>query len=250
MTELAHSKLGASSAKRWMNCPGSVALSEGIPPTSSAYADEGTIAHTHAATVLETGVYPDELEPEMRAAIHTYVAAVNSGFHDGCKLLVETRVDLSELHPGLFGTADAIVYNPSLKLLRVIDLKYGKGVPVEVMEEGEGNVQLLYYALGAMLHESIRGLPIENVEITIVQPRCPHPDGVVRSFVFPATDLTSFVQRVSFSVTRVNKENAEIKGGSWCHFCPASKICPQYQKPSRRRPPQADPKTEFDAIAA
>lgn len=42
----AHSNLGASSAKRWMNCPGSNALIEHAPPEqSSKYAAEGTAAH-------------------------------------------------------------------------------------------------------------------------------------------------------------------------------------------------------------
>ena len=42
----AHSNLGASSAKRWMNCPGSNALIEHAPPEQpSKYAAEGTAAH-------------------------------------------------------------------------------------------------------------------------------------------------------------------------------------------------------------
>ena len=45
----AHSKIGASSKDRWSQCPGSVRLSEGIPSISSAYAEEGTLAHSLAA---------------------------------------------------------------------------------------------------------------------------------------------------------------------------------------------------------
>jgi hypothetical protein len=41
-----HSKFAASSAKRWLNCPGSVRLSEKAPPQfESIYAKEGTDAH-------------------------------------------------------------------------------------------------------------------------------------------------------------------------------------------------------------
>ena len=41
-----HARLSASSAFRWINCPGSVALSDQCPtPASSSYADEGTLAH-------------------------------------------------------------------------------------------------------------------------------------------------------------------------------------------------------------
>ena len=41
----AHSRFGASSAHRWMACPGTIRMCEGIPERSSAYADEGTQAH-------------------------------------------------------------------------------------------------------------------------------------------------------------------------------------------------------------
>lgn len=47
-----HAKLSASSASRWMACPGSVKLSQGAPSGSSEYAAEGTYAHHIAAECL------------------------------------------------------------------------------------------------------------------------------------------------------------------------------------------------------
>ena len=52
MAPNAHSRLGASKAARWMACPGSVAACEGLPDSSSAYADEGTAAHQHVEDAL------------------------------------------------------------------------------------------------------------------------------------------------------------------------------------------------------
>jgi hypothetical protein len=210
-----------------MNCPGSVKLSENIPNVSSAFAEEGTRAHEIAANMLLGMPIPEDTDPEMRAALHVYESAVMAGYHEGCTLAVEVRFDLSEVYPGLFGTADAVVYHPGQKLLRVVDLKYGAGIAVEVMEEGEANVQLQYYALGALLSKDIRGKAVDNVELVIVQPRCPHPDGVVRSFIFPALDLTSFAIDVSKAAMRTEDENAELIPGDWCRFCPASGICPK-----------------------
>ena len=40
-----HARLGASNAERWMKCPGSVRLNEGLPRKTSAYAAEGIAAH-------------------------------------------------------------------------------------------------------------------------------------------------------------------------------------------------------------
>ena len=51
----AHASLGASSASRWMACPGSVRLSEGMPNISSDYAREGTAAHELAEMCLRQG---------------------------------------------------------------------------------------------------------------------------------------------------------------------------------------------------
>ena len=41
----AHSPLGPSSADRWINCPGSVKATAGLPDTTSMFAAEGTFAH-------------------------------------------------------------------------------------------------------------------------------------------------------------------------------------------------------------
>ena len=48
-----HARCSASAAYRWINCPGSVALSDQCPdPGSSSYADEGTVAHSLAELKL------------------------------------------------------------------------------------------------------------------------------------------------------------------------------------------------------
>ena len=48
-----HARCSASAAHRWINCPGSIALSDQCPdPGSSSYADEGTIAHSLAELKL------------------------------------------------------------------------------------------------------------------------------------------------------------------------------------------------------
>ena len=48
-----HAKLGPSSASRWLNCPGSVALCATVPEEpSSEYADEGTFAHDIAERAI------------------------------------------------------------------------------------------------------------------------------------------------------------------------------------------------------
>ena len=41
-----HAKFGASSAYRWLGCPGSYKMSENLPSHTSSYAEEGNLAHS------------------------------------------------------------------------------------------------------------------------------------------------------------------------------------------------------------
>lgn len=148
------------------------------------------------------------------------------------ELLVEQRFHLHELHSDLFGTSDAIVWQPGIERLSVIDLKYGAGVPVEV----EDNPQLQYYALGALLANK-QWKPRE-VEVVIVQPRCPHPDGPVRAQVLQVVDLLDFAADLVEAVKRTEEATASrmmqpmweaeyLTLGDHCRFCPAAAICPK-----------------------
>lgn len=128
----AHSKIGASSMHRWAECPGSVRLSDGIPNHSSKYAEEGHDAHDLAAYRLVEGVYdrhPLASNEEMLSHVEVYVEYVEKIKIEAkdCTFLVEHKFDLSELHAGLFGTADAVIYDKARKILHVIDLKYEIG---------------------------------------------------------------------------------------------------------------------------
>ena len=97
-------------------------------------------------------------------------------------LQVEKRVKVSE---SVHGTADAVVWDSHTATLEVIDLKYGQGVAVEVMD----NLQLRIYALAALL---TLNYPAENVKVTIVQPRYNHAEGPIRSIKFWSIDLLDF----------------------------------------------------------
>lgn len=65
-----HARLSASSAFRWINCPGSVALSDQCPaPGSSSDADKGTLAHSLGELKLRqiTGeLTPKQFEARMK----------------------------------------------------------------------------------------------------------------------------------------------------------------------------------------
>lgn len=241
----AHSIIGASSSKRWMACPGSVALSAGIPNRSSEYALEGTAAHQLAESCLadehdaayligsdihvqkDGGEWKIPVTKEMAEAVQVYLDFVRKD--EPFDTLIEHRFHLKELDEGLFGTADCVQWFPETSTLRVADYKHGQGVAVEAKENPQG----LYYALGALL--TLR-FPARFVEIAIVQPRCAHPDGPIRIWTVGVDVLMDFQHDLLRAVKRVKtaEYSQETMGPEWvdtflasgdhCKFCPAAGV--------------------------
>lgn len=244
VAEKNHATLGASSASRWMNCPGSVRLSAGIPNTSSEFAQEGTAAHALAELSLRNSCDPDvyvgttlegvEVSEDMADFVRIFVEycrrqvldaqpfAASSPTADGY-YWIERKFNLAQLNPptSMFGTADFVIYDERTRTLEVVDLKYGAGVVVEV----KGNPQLRYYALGAAL--SLQGLPIEQVKITIVQPRVTHPDGIIRSEVLDYLEIVGFAGDLLDAARRTQTPDAPLKAGDHCRWCLARGVCPE-----------------------
>lgn len=231
----AHSSIGASSMHRWSNCPGSVRQSRGIASKSSVYAEEGSDAHAYAAMCLtrkSRATKPEDVgqtftfdgrtfavDEEMVDAVQVYVDTINSLRTDGDTMLVEHKFDLSVVHPGCFGTADCVIWQPATETLIVNDLKYGAGIPVSVVD----NPQLQYYGLGALIQS---GFPAKRVRLQIIQPRCDHPDGPVRSWDIDAIDLMDFRFDLIEYAKATEAEDAPLNPGEWCRFCPGAALCP------------------------
>jgi len=215
----AHSKLGASSYYRWKACPGSVAASVGIPNESSVYAAEGTLAHDIASRLLLAQPIKDDVDEEMMDAIQIYLDHIQSlRAQKPTFESVEQKLNLSKYHPELFGTADYVCYFAPTKTLHVVDYKHGRGIPVDVV----GSHQLMYYGLGA-LH--MNAFPIDKVVLTIVQPRCYHPQGSVRSWETDGVEMIDFAAQLIDDAIATEKQNAELVAGDHCRFCPAQPTC-------------------------
>ena len=228
-----HSALGASSAFRWLACPGSVRMSDGVADSGeqSPYAAEGTKAHEYAESVVTGGDPIKDIPEEMSEYVQIYTKLVQE-FQKICDWHeVEHQFDLGPLNPPVdaYGTADFVGYTSKDHALIVADLKYGTGVVVEV----EGNSQLMYYALGALLSfqqvQLDAGDPpvrIDKVRLVIVQPRAYHPDGHVREAVINIEDLMEFSITLIDAMHETQKPDAELIAGKHCRWCRAAAICP------------------------
>lgn len=241
--ERAHAKLSASSAKRWMACAGSVAAEAEVEShevsDDNPASREGTAAHELAEWCLKN-VQPPEAYPfkaikvsghtieigdEMREGVRTYLTTVFSALGDTARrlLFIEQRVSLDALNPPspMYGTADAIIYDPDTRHVHVVDLKYGQGVYVDVTD----NEQLLYYALGAKFAMEAKGRDVITATCTIVQPRN-HKGDPVRSVEVSADDLEVFASRVLTAARATQEPNAPRVAGSHCRWCKAKASCP------------------------
>lgn len=136
------------------------------------------------------------------------------GGHPAVEL--EQRVDYSEYVPGGFGTADVAVLSEGV--LHVIDLKYGKGVPVSA----EGNPQLRLYALGAALKYQMI-YEFGEVRMTIVQPRL----GSSSTDSMPYGELLRWAEEVVAPRARLADagEGEYSPGESQCRWCRAKAAC-------------------------
>lgn len=163
----AHSKFGASKAKRWMGCPGSMVLEVGAPDFSSKYADEGTLAHQVSENILRGG--PEvACDLEMEEHVETYVANVRQYANDAT-LLVEQRLNYAGFigvpEDAAWGTSDAVIIKGSE--IQVHDLKYGQGEIVSPVR----NPQMMLYALGALTAFDGLAGDFDHVRMVIHQPR-------------------------------------------------------------------------------
>jgi len=201
--EVPHSPLGASSSKRWLNCPGSIQLAQKMGPEdqrkSGWSADEGTAAHELAATCILHDQEPWEyagteilvgsssftVNEDMVAAVQEYVEFVRSLYEEhrekGALIRVERRL-ASELHKDAYGTADVTIEVPEERLI-VTDYKHGIGIPVEAYDE-----QTCIYGYLAYENREVTKT-VDHVDLYIVQPRAFHSQGSIRHYATTATAL-------------------------------------------------------------
>ena len=225
-----HALLSASASHRWLNCPPSVRLSEGIPDRGSEYAQEGTDAHSLCEYKLKKLLGMDAVDPtehldwyngEMEDCAENYASYVLELLEkakETCAdpvVLVEQRVDFSRFVEIGFGTADCIIISDGA--MNIVDYKHGKGVDVSA----EGNPQMMLYALGAL--EIFDGIyDIDEVQMTIFQPR-------IGNISVSGMSKDAMLEWANGELTEkaalAYEGGGEFACGDWCRFCKAKAVC-------------------------
>lgn len=247
--EKLHAKYSASGSHIWMNCHGSIALTEticdemGITPPQSEYSIEGTTAHScleflmknrkkiGSAKTMAVKKYGQEMVDHALSLVNW--VEMNSG---DAEILSEIKVDASPFTcDGQFGTLDIAIVDEFARLT-IIDYKYGAGILVDPKE----NSQLIYYALGLSYQYDHN---FTEVELIVYQPRAWSEDGKIhKSHVMPMSELLEWVPKFKTAVEicedAYNAEPSEnyLKSDpEWCRFCPAALICPEIKDAAMKR---------------
>ena len=130
-------------------------------------------------------------------------------------ILVEHRLDYSEIVPDGFGTGDLLIVGDGV--LEIIDFKGGRGVRVEA----DRNPQLMLYALAGLL-EFDPLYDIRTIRMSIVQPRLNNTS----SYEIIPDDLLSWAQNdVAPAAMLAMEGKGEFKAGEHCRFCKARHTC-------------------------
>ena len=225
-----HAFLSASASHRWINCPPSAKLCEGMPDEPSTYAQEGTDCHELCAYLVEKALGRDVQDPtghlsyyseEMQSCAEEYCSFVMEQYakaKEYCKdpaIFIEQKLDFSRWVEDGFGTGDCVIIAD--EVLHIIDYKHGLGVLVE----SEGNTQMMCYALGAL--DAFDDLyDIERIEMTIFQPR---RDNISTSSM-SRKDLLDWAEMVLAPTAALAYEGkGEFKAGDHCQFCKAKAVC-------------------------
>lgn len=232
-----HALLSASGSHRWLNCTPSAKLEEGFADTTSEAAKEGTLAHELAELKLIKYFKADTVpkrqitskinalkkselyQPEMDG--HTdkyvdYIKSVSLKYDNSPTVIIEARLDLTNYIKDGFGTADCILIGGGT--LQVVDLKYGKGVPVSA----ERNPQLMIYALGALERYSLI-YDIQHIVLSIVQPRLSE---TASEYELSAEELRAFGEYVRERASLAYEGKGEFNPDEHtCRFCKAKAVC-------------------------
>ena len=221
-----HALLGASSSARWLVCTPSARLEAMFPDEQSPYAAEGTIAHDLAESILrhklEGKKAPklDDYSTEMIEAVNRYVDICEEKVNESrarssdAEAMIEARLDFSRWVPDGFGTGDMVIVADGI--LEVIDLKYGKGVPVSAIE----NTQMRLYALGAYdINEFL--YDIKSVRMTIVQPRLDS----ISTDEMALEELLDWGEEIKPIAQRAFNGEGDCTPCDYCNFCKARHTC-------------------------
>lgn len=247
------SPLLASSADTWVNCTGSVKLSQQFPAieTGEGVSEarlEGRAFHEVAQRILESFKTPGAalvssgnivgtlskdnivITDEIYDAALEYVndvlkvANINGTMRD---IHIEEYIDLSCVYVGMYGYIDCWLLDAKANTLYVWDAKFGhRGV------DAFENWQLITYVAGLLEQLNINGFVDQNLNVSlrVSQPRSFRSGGTTQVWDCKASDLRGYINTVKSAAVDSYGDAAVCKVGRQCDYCPARYACTALQQ--------------------
>lgn len=235
--------LRASASSRWIACPASARLSEGVPFEPSGEAAQiGTAIHALAEKCFGTGEKADAylgakvegitMTQENIEFAQAHIDHITNLKSELGAVKVEqyvTVIDDADIKLG--GTADVIGFGNGI--LEIADLKTGR-----VYVDADSS-QMKIYALGTLA--KIKSKPVETIRLSIIQPH----SGDTRTHTMTVDELIQWRNETLLpAIMEASNKDAQPKPSSnACRYCPAKVICPAQTKALELIPVKLDVKT-------
>ncbi|HZX69783.1 MAG TPA: DUF2800 domain-containing protein [Rhodanobacter sp.] len=225
-----HSPLGMSGAERFMACPGSVGLSEGLhdDDDDGEFAKPGTAAHELLDLAFQEQKDAWEyiggaIEKPMADAVQVCLSAVRKAHPDRNQgnFWTEEKYYCPTIHALFYGTADIVYLDELGRVLHIWDYKHGAGIYVEVKH----NPQTMGYACGALEQLKLWD-QVDMVVLHIVQPRC--FGEAHRMWSISTENLEQWLLGQLIPAMDRALVSRDTASGEHCRFCPVRfRACPQ-----------------------
>lgn len=269
-----HARLSPSN-KRWPHCPGSVREEAKYPDTPGRSAIDGTGTHLLLEKCLDDNASPYDFEQQVIGPGHEDMPLGWIVERDRCDR-VQMALDYidrrrweldaeypdcvievwseSTSYPGArfsppredwWGTCDITITvtrgDGYLAYLEVADYKDGRGwVPAE------DNTQLQSYAAGKLPVGAIAMSTVQNVRVTIIQPRT---TPVIRYADYTAPEIHQVAVDLHVSAGYTDDPNASLAAGWWCQWCKANpKRGGHCTQPAQQATQEVQGMSDFDKL--
>lgn len=254
-----HSEISPSNASRWLNCPGSVALLRTLPPedeSAKTAARLGSIKHSmmasfyHYTQGFDVGIdvddyieaarifvkrmhpdlvpyveYPDGLAIEMGSYAVGLIRSID--IEPVPSIGVEVPINLSGVHAGMGGTADAVIMARDQSVIEIIDYKSGRS-----QVDPKHNPQLQLYMIGAigMTPDCVTHNFIGHF-VTIAQPDESDKMQFKSTHIY-IDELGDFFDQARGIANSIYADTPpkRIPSDTACQWCRAKSICPEYRE--------------------
>jgi hypothetical protein len=220
----------ASNVFRRKLCPGSERLEEGLLDEDSPQSREGTLLHAYDANpALERAVLSPNQQDLLRIAAEAdefVFERVKEQFGISAEepFMEWREKDLLALHgeeEETPGHSDRMRYYDQLKLLVIIDKKFG----YKEVTPAAANYQLRVYAIGGA-----EMVDVDNVVVAITQPRLSYYQRVTMAAYSQQDVLASALELTAIRKASRDPDAPLHAGEEQCRYCKAKTKCPEFTK--------------------